>query len=167
MSVITEYIKMHVACALLVVGILVGMLIPSKACASEPPAAGPIYHVEISTGGCGTDPVFVFQSPTRVSRQAAPYAREWFLTNDYSRTAVQVQSYSANLLPTDGSCVTATAAFLPSGSFTVYFRIIAVDGGSYDLSVMDAQSIILAALLLWGLAWGFRQFQRVGTQHHD
>lgn len=160
-------LQMHCYALFFVLGMVASLFLSKQACAADLPPKGPDYLIEVYASICGSVPLFAEVHPNLNARNVGPSIARWYIHNHHPRTAVGVGSYTADVLPTDGTCVTATATTNLSETITVRIRPVAVISTSGDLSVEDSQLIILSALLLWGLAWGFRQFQRVGTQHHD
>lgn len=141
--------------------------VSSEAGAASPSVAGPKYHIEGAIGSCGSQSFGSIESRTLSVAPLAAAARDVMLVVNPTRAPI-TQSFPSGLIPpTDGTCLTSTLTTAVDGPFTVYWRVTGVVDSRYSLSVVDSQLIILAALLLWALAWGFRQAQRVGTQHHD
>lgn len=167
MSVITEYIKMHVACALLAVGVLVGLLMPSRACAAAPIGNPDTQYVVCLSSHSDGAACYLAATCHGTATQTCAGALTLALRNLYpSCTGLEFTSASATTIAAVGSYITFSTGGSCDGTRRMW-TAAEIKGSDYDLSVEDAQLIILTALLLWGLAWGFRQFQRVGTQHHD
>lgn len=147
--------------------LLVGIVFVSQAQAAEIPSSGLEYIIGASSTSCSSPPLVTLQTRVLSAPALAIPLINWYASFDPSFLPATVTAYSTTIIPTDGSCATATLTLTGAGSYTVYFKIISRVDDPHGLSIEGAQQIQTAVLLLFAIAWGVRAAARLGTHHHD